>query len=1000
MGVVYKLQQNVIDFIVSQKQANPALSCRKLVAIVGQQFSIKISKSSVNAVIQDAGLSSAVGRPAKRAKKDQKFKIPEQRKAGLFPEAPQSVQEEQQPVPDTSLPVEDESQSKILSEQPKEPIKEEVPELQEPPKPEAEPAEQTAPPASELQESAEEPEAQEERPHLLPDLIAQQTVPTEPEQEPPQPVPPPPEPAQEIQDAVEEAPPAEPEKEISRPVSKPPEPPEPAQEIQDAVEEAPPAELEKEISQPVSKPPEPPAPVAGAPAASDEVPPAPEKPSEEEELLDDPFAEEEARQAAEPLVVLPTPDMEVIPQEPPPEVSEPQPPIEKKPHKEKEEKESEPLPPEPAPAPSQLEEIPEQPKPAPEPPAPPAEEPVGTVEEQVIQQSEPAQEPPAEKPAEEQALPEPHQPVTELPEVQKTQLPDEKKEPQPAPEPAQPVAEEPLLPEPPAKPATPAPALETTREHTPPEPPAPKPPEPIPAPELPEPTLAPEPAPAQEPTLASKPTMPSLTDKVWTPDAQVLSEPATPAQNAAETGALYDGMGCFFLKAAEWSLSNSSILGGLLQKHVNAYASGDINAVSETLLYYKAFGIDTIEDLAAYHNEGLWKVNGMVAPLAFQSLRKLVDSLRDLPSLALQMTNAYAQIFSEISYVKLTLADGTAICIDAQMQSLWLESNVHSIFPIPLNKILSYISQQFISNVQPVIIASIPGYKMFAKQFYELVWACETNINKNIIKVSIHDEQREEIARFTTIPAKKRTFIIGAWPWQGECKKWIEDDIRLINHFYHDILGKEVYFSEIKATIESDTIGQNIKVRVALIRETGLGWPVMAIVTNATSQQMPIEEVITAYLARWPNLQEGNKDFNAKVEKGSYGAFSIAPAHDRVAYLDGSGTYNLLAGTPDVDTIVQFLMASLHNYCQRHFFPPQYETVNWEATRERFYRLDGFVFEDNKRIIVSLVTPDGYAFTQDLQYAIRRFNESDIRDYAGNRIVLRIAHSAPPEPHS
>jgi len=127
------------------------------------------------------------------------------------------------------------------------------------------------------------------------------------------------------------------------------------------------------------------------------------------------------------------------------------------------------------------------------------------------------------------------------------------------------------------------------------------------------------------------------------------------------------------------------------------------------------------------------------------------------------------------------------------------------------------------------------------------------------------------------------------------------------------------------------------------------------------------------------------------VEKGSYGAFSIAPAHDRVSYLDGSGTYSLLAGTPDVGTIAHFLMASLHNYCQRHFFPPQYEAVNFEATQERFYRLGGFVSEEDKRIVVSLVIPEGYAFTKDLQYAIRRFNENDIWDYSGNRIVMRIA---------
>lgn len=63
MGVVYKITQDVIDFIVRQKTENPSVGCRQLADSVSQKFSLKISKSSVNTVLRNANLSGSVGRP-------------------------------------------------------------------------------------------------------------------------------------------------------------------------------------------------------------------------------------------------------------------------------------------------------------------------------------------------------------------------------------------------------------------------------------------------------------------------------------------------------------------------------------------------------------------------------------------------------------------------------------------------------------------------------------------------------------------------------------------------------------------------------------------------------------------------------------------------------------------------------------------------------------------------------------------------------------------------
>ncbi len=62
MAEAYKLTNDINNFIVSRKKADPLLSCRSLVSSVEKEFSIKLSKSLINSVIKQNKLNSPVGR--------------------------------------------------------------------------------------------------------------------------------------------------------------------------------------------------------------------------------------------------------------------------------------------------------------------------------------------------------------------------------------------------------------------------------------------------------------------------------------------------------------------------------------------------------------------------------------------------------------------------------------------------------------------------------------------------------------------------------------------------------------------------------------------------------------------------------------------------------------------------------------------------------------------------------------------------------------------------
>ena len=75
MGVIYKLKDEVVHFIISEKQSNPLYSCRQLAESASAKFSLHLSKSSVHDVLKESGIITPRGRKPK-----DKFEIPQEKK--------------------------------------------------------------------------------------------------------------------------------------------------------------------------------------------------------------------------------------------------------------------------------------------------------------------------------------------------------------------------------------------------------------------------------------------------------------------------------------------------------------------------------------------------------------------------------------------------------------------------------------------------------------------------------------------------------------------------------------------------------------------------------------------------------------------------------------------------------------------------------------------------------------------------------------------------------
>lgn len=74
MGVIYKLRSEIKEYILEEKKNKPILSCRGLEALVQKRFNLKVSKSSINSLMKEAGLSMPAGRTRKKRRRKPQIK--------------------------------------------------------------------------------------------------------------------------------------------------------------------------------------------------------------------------------------------------------------------------------------------------------------------------------------------------------------------------------------------------------------------------------------------------------------------------------------------------------------------------------------------------------------------------------------------------------------------------------------------------------------------------------------------------------------------------------------------------------------------------------------------------------------------------------------------------------------------------------------------------------------------------------------------------------------
>lgn len=466
--------------------------------------------------------------------------------------------------------------------------------------------------------------------------------------------------------------------------------------------------------------------------------------------------------------------------------------------------------------------------------------------------------------------------------------------------------------------------------------------------------------------------------------------PLAPAKSAASPMSfekpLYDGIGNILLKAAEWEISDKSILGNLLEDNLKAAQLMDLNLGCDVLLYLEMFGIRSLEEISHYHKQGLWILHGLQNRVNPAALERILQEVQDLKKLSLKISYEIPQIFTHIQAARFLLEDGSAVYVDAELTSLWPTSSIGCPACVSLNKAIDLISKQLLNNVQPCVFCSVPGLTSFSTEFYEMLAAFENVPGKRIKNISLMDIQQQELAQFDTIPHQRRYFIAGVWPWQKEFAELVSAGQGAAEKIATTPPFKpKIYYSEIEKPFPNNDNPLLLKLRAILLRESPGAAPYLALLTNADSGLCPANEVVATYISNWPN--------ESKTPHLSFLQDRHRPEADLMQKDFGhleSNLFTLIYGIPGIWEIMHSLTSALNVFCQRHFFPLNYGNQDLEMMKEHFYDLNGHLWADQNFLFAKLVPPANYLYKKDLEYAMRRVNEKGICDPKGRRLIFQL----------
>ena len=436
------------------------------------------------------------------------------------------------------------------------------------------------------------------------------------------------------------------------------------------------------------------------------------------------------------------------------------------------------------------------------------------------------------------------------------------------------------------------------------------------------------------------------------------------------------GAGLIFLKAAQWEISGKSVLGDLFRKYLNNHVPDNFDAICDALACLKILPSEMLDDIIQ-ENHGFWKLNGFLQKPETAKLYDWAKHAENFNNLSFEYLFRLEQFFLDVLGFKVALEDGRQLIIDARMTTIW-NDKVHPDFWNSSNKALIMLSNYLISNIHTPVFFAVPGKEIFSDQFFDILAVFENVTGKSTKKIVAFNREGHELASFSTIPLKKRFFIISLWPWQKEFRDLLKKDVPQKQMYYDEIMDRQFYFIELDLKIPSrDSPLMPDALRVIMLWEEQTQEPKAALLTNKFNSSS--KEIIQMYLNRWPHFDHSDLKSFFKVMAEDSAPTDYAK-NDFQAILNEPNKEEL-----GIWQIFYDFGRRLENFCQKRFFTQ--EDFSKGKGLSQYYNLPGSIVSTEDGLYVNIKSNHTIG-GNSLHKACQKINESLIIDQFGRKLTV------------
>lgn len=458
--------------------------------------------------------------------------------------------------------------------------------------------------------------------------------------------------------------------------------------------------------------------------------------------------------------------------------------------------------------------------------------------------------------------------------------------------------------------------------------------------------------------------------------------------NLNKSSNLYDNAGVVFLKAAQVDMSSEDLLGDILGKNSQGMNLDNFSNICSSLVFLKAFGVQSVETIEASRNDALWRLNGFKGYPGRDKLFGWTQKINFSNQLQFEYLNEKEQAINGVSAFKVIFEDLTSVTFDSQLRSFWKGSIQKSLFS-SVSRAMTTLSRKMISNNDCLVMDVLNEKSINRNDLERLFMAFYDIPGKKISKIEVLNEKQEVISDFTLIPSIKRSILIGFRPYQEIFQDLSKQFMESLAFSYYDSRTDSIlYYSEKNVSFfrifnkvynfpERMDEAQLLKL-VFLGKEKGK-MPQIVLLTNKFKEKA--ETIIESYLNCWPSAL---KQQFISEETGSK-LNSPMIDEDQQEYYSGHFLEKCFSNLGD---IFQDYLLTLNTYCLEKYFPKQKGAVDIKTMVPIFYGLQGLVQEKNDQITTIIMIPEKYKFLDVLDFAINSVNDRNLTTKEGKRLFV------------